>query len=614
MSVSSSSAQLYLPIEDYGLIGDLHTAALVGKNGSIDWCCLPRFDSPGVFCALLDAEKGGYFRICPTEATDIRYMQMYLPETNILLTRFLSSDGVGELTDFMPIKQPGTQEHQHQIIRSVHVIHCSLAFNLVCRPTFNFAQEVADLSLEQEGALFRNHSLHLSLASPVPLYSDRQGGVRATFTLHAGQSLHFVLESSRESGQVPQPLTDNQYQQAFHATSRYWHRWIGQCQYQGRWREMVQRSALALKLMTYDPTGAIVAAPTTSLPEIIGGSRNWDYRYTWLRDSSFTLDSLLSLGFTEEAEAFMRWLDARCHQLKDGSELQPVYGINGQQQLPESTLDHLEGYCQSRPVRVGNEAYKQKQLDIYGEMMESIFIYNRYEAISYDLWQRLNHLLGWLGKNWQEPDDGIWEVRGGSKHFLSSRVMEWAAFDRALRIADKRGWPASVDSWMKTRTEIYTQVMNRGWSAEQNSFVQYYDSSATDASELLLPLTGFTGPKEPRILSTVRCIQQELTSGALVYRYNPQKAASDGQKGQEGTFFACSFWLVDVLAQMGHLREARLSLEKLLSYTNHVGLFSEEISPDGQALGNYPQALTHLTLIQACIHLDQALNAHHEVI
>ena len=553
-------------------------------------------------------KKEGFFRIAPTDPSKAKNQQLYLPQTNILLTRFLSSDGVGEITDFMPIKPVGTAKHEHHLIRSVSVLHGSLSFTLTCRPAFNYARDGHEVHLSREGVLFQSQHFHLALASPLALEPDKRGGAQATFTLHKGQSAHFVLESSQANERAPQPLTEERYQQAFHETSRYWRGWISQCQYQGRWREMVERSALVLKLLTYAPTGAIVAAATTSLPENIGGARNWDYRYTWLRDASFSLYSLLTLGFTQEAQAFMGWLDARCHDPSDDGTLQPMYGIDGEQHLTEISLDHLEGYRQSRPVRIGNGAYKQKQLDIYGEMLDAIYIYNHYDAVSYDLWHNLNHLLEWLQGHWQDPDEGIWEVRGGPKQFLHSRLMSWVAFDRAIRIARHRGWPAPVDEWRGISTEIYRQIMTQGWSEEKQSFVQYYGSDAVDASSLLLMITNFIGSKEPRMLSTIHRIQQELTSGALVHRYNPQNAAGDGLGSQEGTFSACSFWLVENLARAGKVDEARLMLEKLLSYSNHVGLYAEEIGSTGEALGNYPQAFTHLALITACTHLDRALN------
>ncbi|WP_376796558.1 glycoside hydrolase family 15 protein [Thermogemmatispora sp.] len=600
----------YLPIEDYAVIGDLHTVALVGKNGSIDWCCIPRFDSPSVFGALLDARKGGFFRIGlpANNQVPMGQKQLYIPETNILLTRFLTVDGVGEITDFMPVKLPGSAEHQHHLYRAVTVVRGSLKFELVCRPAFNYARDGHVVHLSPEGAIFHSDGLSLGLASTVPLSEDGRGGVRAEFTLHAGQAAYFLLESARRGDLGPQHVSSRRYHEAFQRTLSFWRRWLSQCQYQGRWREMVQRSALVLKLLTYAPTGAIVAAPTTSLPETVGGARNWDYRYTWLRDAAFTLYSLLTLGFTQEAEAFMQWLDARCHELKENGSLQPMYGIDGQQELVEYTLDHLEGYRQSRPVRIGNAAYKQQQLDVYGELMDAIYIFNRYSTISYDLWENLRRLLEWLQHHWDDPDEGIWEVRGGPQHFVHSRVMSWVAFDRALRLARHRGWPAPMVEWMETSARIYEQIMHKGWNERKQSFVQYYGSDAIDASALLMAIVKFTGPNEPRMLKTIERIQRELASDSLVHRYDPGRAADDGLGSQEGTFSPCSFWLAEVLARCGRLDEARLLLEKMLTYSNHVGLYAEEVGLCGEALGNFPQAFTHLSLITACTNIDAALN------
>jgi GH15 family glucan-1,4-alpha-glucosidase len=604
----SRQSAVYQPIEDYAVIGDLHTVALVGKNGSIDWCCLPCFDSPSVFGAILDANRGGFFRIAPPDTPGMSHKQLYLPDTNILITRFLTVDGVAEITDFMPIKHSKHLEHQHHIVREVAVVRGSLSFDMTCRPAFNYARDPHTISLSSHSAIFHSNSLSLGLTSSVPLEEDGQGGVRATFTLHEGHSARFALESAKDSDVELHEPSPGRYQDDFQKTRRYWQSWIAQCEYQGRWREMVQRSALVLKLLTYAPTGAIVAAPTTSLPETIGGARNWDYRYTWLRDAAFSLYSLLTLGFTQEAEAFMGWLDARCHELKGEGMLQPMYTIDGRHDLTEITLDHLEGYRQSRPVRIGNGAYKQRQLDIYGELMDAIYIYNRYDAISYDLWQNLRRLLYWLGAHWQEPDEGIWEVRGGPKDFVHSRLMCWVAFDRALRLARHRGWPASMAEWTQTSSSIYEEIMEKGWSEKKQSFVQYYGSNAVDASALLMVITRFAGANEPRMLSTIERIRKELSSDSLVHRYNPNEAADDGLGSYEGTFSPCSFWLAESLARAGRVDEARLMLEKMLTYSNHVGLYAEEIGLCGEALGNYPQAFTHLALITACTNIDQALN------
>jgi len=597
-----------LPIEDYGLIGDLYTVALVGKNGSIDWCCIPNFDSPSVFGAILDSAKGGFFRIAPLENAGIDLKQMYLPSTNILITRFLSHAGVSEITDFMPIKHTGTALNQHHLVRAVHVARGSFSFEMTCQPAFNYARDAHTVHLSHDGVVFESGNLTLALSSSVPLEEDGRGVVHAQFTLHEGQWAYFFLESSSDRGIVPHQPTQAEYEDSFLATERYWHNWLSQCRYQGRWREMVQRSALALKLLTYAPTGAIVAAPTASLPEGIGGVRNWDYRFTWLRDSAFTLNSLLLLGFSQEAEAFMNWLMGRVVELEAGGSLQPMYTIHGGHDMTEIVLDHLEGYRQSRPVRIGNGAYTQQQLDVYGEVMDALSIYNHYKDMSHTGWLHVCQQLDWLSKNWQSTDEGIWEVRGGDQHFVHSRVMSWVAFDRALRIARDRGFPAPEDAWTTIRAQIYNEIMDKGWSEEKQSFVQYYGGDAIDASALLISLTKFTGAADPRMLSTIDRIQRELTRPPHVYRYNVELAASDGLAGEEGTFSICSFWLVEALARAGRVEEAELALEQMLTYANHVGLYAEEIGPGGEALGNFPQAFTHLSLIEACYSVDQALN------
>ncbi|HXR65055.1 MAG TPA: glycoside hydrolase family 15 protein [Ktedonobacteraceae bacterium] len=608
---SSSAAQKYLPIQDYGVIGNLHTVALVGKNGSIDWCCLPRFDSPSVFGALLDAEKGGFFRIAPLETPEMSYKQLYLPDTNILITRFLTLDGVGEITDFMPIGHFRDEEaHQHYIMRYVRVVRGSLAFKMTCRPAFNYARDLHDIYLSKEGAIFRNNSLILALSCAVPLEEDRQGGVCGRFVLREEEARFFRLESASGHDVQPHSHGKDYYKDEFLETKRYWQGWVARCQYQGRWREMVVRSALVLKLLTYQPTGAIVAAPTTSLPETLGGERNWDYRYTWLRDAAFTIYGLLILGFLDEAKAFMDWLEARCCGLPDGSALQPMYSIDGQSALVEERLEHLEGYRQSRPVRIGNAAYKQDQLDIYGELIDSIYILNRHKDISYDLWNSVCRLLDWLKLHWRDPDESIWEVRGGKKCFVHSRVMNWVAFDRALRIARHRGLPAPFVDWTTTSSQIYREVMERGWNEKVGSFVQYYGSDAIDASALLMVLTRFAGPADYRMLSTIERIRRELTSDLHIYRYDPRQAADDGFGSREGTFNMCSFWMVEALARADYLEDARLLLEKMLTYANHVGLYAEEIGVTGEALGNFPQAFTHLSLISACYNMDRALNGN----
>ncbi|HEX7734505.1 MAG TPA: glycoside hydrolase family 15 protein [Ktedonobacteraceae bacterium] len=605
---TASLIQKYLPIQDYGVIGNLHTVALVGKNGSIDWCCLPRFDSPSVFGALLDAEKGGFYRIAPPDTPETGYKQLYLPDTNILLTRFLTSDGVGEIIDYMPVSLESDEKHCHYLVRSVEVVRGTLGFDMICRPAFNYARDLHDVYLSAEGAIFRSNALTLALSCSVPLQEDERGGVCGKFVLQAGQKQFFRLESAAAQDIHPHFHAGDFYEKEFLETKQYWQGWVARCQYHGRWREMVVRSALVLKLLTYRPTGAIVAAPTTSLPETLGGIRNWDYRYTWLRDAAFTIYSLLILGFLDEARSFMDWLAERCYELPDGSALQPMYTIDGKKDLTEYTLDHLSGYRDSRPVRVGNAAYKQDQLDIYGELIDSIYILNRYKDIPYDLWWSVCRLLDWLKLHWRDPDESIWEVRGGKKEFLHSRVMNWVAFDRALRIARHRGLPGNFGDWTTTSAQIYREIMERGWNPKVGSFVQYYGSDAIDASALLMILTRFTSPEDYRMRSTMERIRRELTSDLHIYRYDPQRAADDGLGSREGTFTMCSFWMVEAMARAGQLDEARLLLEKMLTYANHLGLFAEEIGATGEALGNFPQAFTHLSLISACYNMDRALN------
>ena len=441
MVQSLPQAGTYLPIEDHGIIGDLHTVALVGKNGTIDWCCIPAFDAPSIFGALLDAEKGGFFSIAPQNTPELAQKQYYLPETNILITRFFTLDGVGEITDFMPIQPAKEHTRHHRIIRAVRVVRGSLTFELTCRPAFNYARDTHTVHLSQHGAVFRSTDVSLGLFSSVPLEEDSHDGVHATFTLQQDQWAYFLLESTGDQESEPPHLSPAQYQKILQETKHYWRTWLAQCRYQGRWREMVKRSALALKLLTYAPTGAIVAAPTTSLPESMGGERNWDYRYTWLRDSALTIHSLLLLGFHEEAEAFVGWLRARASELKEDGSLQTMYTIHGGHDMTEITLDHLDGYRHSRPVRIGNGAYTQLQLDITGEFLDGVYVYMRKRGIYYGGWLYVQRLLNWLEKNWQGGDEGIWEVRGGRRAFVHSRVMCWVAFDRAILWHKNRACP-----------------------------------------------------------------------------------------------------------------------------------------------------------------------------
>jgi GH15 family glucan-1,4-alpha-glucosidase len=615
----------YQPIENYGIIGNLYTTALVGLNGSIDWFCFPHHDSPSVFAAILDQHKGGYFKISPLLADEHRdrltCKQQYWPSTNVLITRFLTPDGIGEIVDFMPVATSPGDPNAHGLVREIRVERGTMAFKVACFPAFNYARGSHDVVLTETGASFRSNYLSLGLATDVPL-RQKQSGVYAEVILSEGQTATFVLRQL-EDGACGLPLSALETTDLFQNTINYWHRWLSQCTYKGRWREMVERSALVLKLLTFEPTGAIVAAATAGLPEKLGGERNWDYRYTWIRDAAFTLYALLRIGFTEEAAQFMNWIEQRCRDCKTeqcgrGSPLQIVYSITGQPVLEETILPHLEGYRGSQPVRIGNAAYDQFQLDIYGELMDSVYLYNKYGVpISYDLWTHLRGILGWVCDNWQRPDRSIWEVRSQEQHFVYSRLMCWVALDRGLRLADKRSFPSEREHWTKVRNQIYEEIMEKGWDAELDTFTQSYGNSALDASNLLMPLVFFVSPNDPRMLKTLAAINRSpqqggLVSGGQVYRYNIDRSA-DGLEGDEGTFNICTFWLVEAMTRAGRvdrqqLKQARLLFEKMLSYANHVGLYSEEIGPSGEALGNYPQAFTHLSLISAAWNLNKALD------
>ncbi|WNG32277.1 glycoside hydrolase family 15 protein [Archangium violaceum] len=601
-------------IEDHGVIGDMRTVALVATDGTLDWLCFPHFDSPSVFGALLDREKGGHFRISPDMERDgVVRKQFYWPETNVLVTRFYSRDGVGELVDFMPV---GKKNAPREVVRRIRVVRGQMAFHMECLPAFNYGRDAHTVRIIRGGASFLSETLSLSLATSMKLETDGQR-VTARFSLHEGQSVVFSLREGAPESCHERVMGHEASEVLFRSTVDYWRHWLAKCSYTGRWRETVQRSALVLKLMTFEPSGAIVAAPTCSLPEFPGGTRNWDYRYVWIRDAAFTVYALMRIGFHEEAGAFMRWLEKRIAELPDGQPLPLMYALDGGEVPKEQELLHLAGYGDSRPVRVGNGAAHQLQLDIYGELMDSVYLYNKYGApISYDFWNHLRRLMNWLCEHWQERDESIWEVRAGKQHFVYSKMMCWVALDRAVRLADKRSFPADRARWLHTRDTIFEEIMREGWCSKRGAFIQSYESMSLDAANLLMPLVFFLSPVDPRMLSTLDVLRKPpaqggLTSDGLVFRYDVE-ATPDGVSGREGTFNLCTFWLVEAMTRARVTRpdlldEARLTFERMLGYANHVGLFAEQTGPSGEALGNFPQALTHLSLISAAYNLDRAL-------
>ncbi|MEU1802324.1 glycoside hydrolase family 15 protein [Streptomyces sp. NPDC019937] len=595
----------YLPIAEHGLIGDLRTAALVGTNGTIDWYCPTRFDAPSVFASILDADRGGAFELAPDAPA--RTKQFYFPDTNILITRFFADDGVAEVQDFMPVEDDSREADRHRLIRRVLCVRGSLPFTARVAPRFDYGRQTHTVS-DRQGHLtvFDSPDLSLALTSSVTVETDGVDAV-SSFKLAEGEAAVFALD--RIGGAVrPRSCPLAEAEHLFNATVRYWRRWLSQSRYRGRWREMVHRSALTLKLLTYAPTGAIVAAPTASLPEQIGGERNWDYRYVWIRDAAFCVYALLRLGFTDEAEAFVRFLSEDI-RLRDGpgGPLQIMYGIDGRSELTEQNLSHLEGHLGSSPVRSGNGAVDQLQLDIYGALVDSLYLYDKWgKPLASDHWDTVCEMVDWVCEHWDQPDMSVWETRAGPQCFLYSRLMCWVAIERAIRIATHRGLPANMPRWSRTRDQIYRRIMRHGWSPRRHAFVQHEGDDVLDASVLMMPLAKFISPADPKWLSTLDALGEELVSDSLVYRYDPQ-ASPDGLRGEEGTFSICSFWYVEALSRAGRLDEARLAFEKMLTYANHCGLYAEEIGRTGEQIGNFPQAFTHLALISAAFNLDRAL-------
>jgi pentatricopeptide repeat protein len=605
----------YPNISDHGLIGDLQTAALVTTDGTVDFFCCPRFDSPSVFASLLDADKGGYFRISPVADSYVS-KQLYFPNTALLITRFMTTDGVGEVLDFMPVIE-GPPTDRHRLVRHLRVARGTMRFKLELQPRFDYGRAQHSCDVTADGAVFRTaggmaltlHTAGRDTASDKAEVQRVGDGLSATFTMREGDSGRgAVLESM---GGQPRSLPAAELERLADDTAAFWKGWLNRSTYTGRWRETVTRSAMTLKLLTYEPTGAPVAAATFGLPEEAGGERNWDYRFTWIRDGSLTVHALTGLGYLEEVAKFGSWMRDRgiADQAADGlSPLKIMYRVDGSSDLTEENLDHFEGWRGSRPVRIGNGAADQLQLDIYGEAMDTML---GADTLGFQMahrgWQATSKIMDWVADNWDQPDEGVWETRGGRKDFTYGRFQCWVALDRAIRLAERHGRPANIAKWATERDRIYNQIMSRGWNTNVNAFTQHYSTDVLDASLLLMPIEGFISPTDPMWLSTLDAMDKELVSDSLVYRYNPS-ASPDGLHGDEGTFSLCTFLYVDALARAGRLDDAILTFEKMQTYGNHLGLFSEEIDSTGGQLGNFPQAFTHLSLINSAITLNRELD------
>jgi GH15 family glucan-1,4-alpha-glucosidase len=598
---------VYKKISDYGVIGNLYTMALVGIDGSIDWLCLPYLDSPAVFGALLDDAQGGRFSLAPLEEWDST--QAYLPETNILITRFRTRTGILRLLDFMPVaaNRENPQETAPALYRLVEMEQGSMELQLVFEPRFDYARAATFLTTGTCSILGQSgqEALTLSFSKEWREVEVTETRVTAAWSLTAGDIIRFHLHSGR--GELCE-LDPEQADRAFQETSAFWQDWLktsetGRTMSFGPYQDKVNRSALVLKLLSFQPTGTIAAAATTSLPEEIGGVRNWDYRFSWLRDTSFTLQALFNLSHLTEMSGYLRWLKGLIH--RGGAEnLQIMYGLRGAEELPEEELAHLDGYKGSRPVRLGNAAAQQRQLDIYGEIMDAALKLSDFVGkIDRDLWTSLARVCDYVGEHWQDKDQGLWEVRCGPYDFVYSKVMCWVALDRGLIIARRYGFPGNLREWEKTRATIKEEVLNRGYSETRGAFRQHYDTDALDASNLLLPLVGFLPFDDPRVITTIEGIQRELGRDGLLLRY----AGEDGLQGGEGAFLLCSFWLVDCLIGLGRLEEAEALLRRLERAANHLGLFSEEYDLVWrEALGNFPQAFTHIGYINSVVALQQA--------
>jgi len=594
----------YLPIENYGIIGNMKTVALVSLDGNIDFMCFPDFDSPTIFSSLLDAKEGGSFSVAP-QLSSCKTKQLYIPGTAVLLTRFFSDDGISEVTDYMPIDGSG-EDGVCAIVRKIKTVRGNVTYKVSCAPRFDYAK--AEHRIEHTGeneltfTAINDGDTMVRLIADFPLkFKDRDG--YAEFTLAQGEESWVVLESAHKEDKGNLRNIDFYKDSTYHQTTHFWRKWISKSTYKGRWGDLVSRSAITLKLLTSATHGSMVAAPTFSVPESLEGDRNWDYRFTWIRDAAFTMYAFLRLGFTEEATAFLNWI----HERSDNDIMHLMYTIDGSLVEEEVILKHMEGYLGAGPVRIGNGAKDQLQLDIYGELIDTIYLYNKnHTKINYEFWLTVQKHIECVVSNWKDPDQGIWEFRSGKKEFLHTRLMCWVAIDRAIKIAVDRSFPYPEKEWKEVRDVIYRDIYDGFWNEEIGAWVQYKGGDAVDASVLLMPLMHFITPDEPRWLSTLRVIEEKLSTDVLIYRYDNQ-GDLDGLTGEEGTFNMCSFWFIEVLAKNKELDKALEYFEKMTGYANHLGLFSEQIGKKGEHLGNFPQAFTHLALISAALELDKQL-------
>lgn len=591
----------FQPIENYGVIGNLKTVALVSLEGSIDFLCAPKFDSPTVFASMLDSEKGGYFSVEP-QLEDFTSKQLYLPGTAVLLTRFFAGQGIAELSDYMPVSKE--TDFPSAIVRQVKSIRSDITFKVFCVPAFGYTKSKHTVRHENDELVFfsKTEKLTLKLKADVPLHIEKGTGY-AEFTLKQSETAHIIMEIIQDDEAAADLAHYKEH--GYRKTVDYWREWINQTTYKGRYDEIIRRSAITLKLLTSAEFGSVVAAPTFGLPETIGGNRNWDYRFTWIRDAAFTMYAFLRLGFFDEATAFMDWIFNLCQKI----DLQLVYQIDGNTKIKEIEADQFEGYRSSKPVRIGNEAASQLQIDIYGELIDTVYIYNKsHKPITYEFWKLIEKQVQCVIKQWKKPDHGIWEIRNEKKEFLHTRLMCWVAMDRAIKIAENRSFPYPEQEWHSIRSEIYEDIYYNFWNEKLGAWVQYKGATHVDASALLMPLTHFISPLEPRWLSTMKAIDKELVLDVLVYRYKNGMTKIDGLQGEEGTFNMCSFWFIEALAKGGELERAVENFEKMIGYSNHLFLFSEELGQKGEHLGNFPQAFTHLALISAAVELNKQLS------